>query len=177
MRKTAGLRYVLKVEIATRETDAYDGAVKLDFAVENPWYTGEAAVSTYTSEEMLATKLRALLQRSKGRDLLDLAHALTVIEDLDTTRVVELFKLYMDAEGHPITRAQAEERMFQKLANPDLLPDISPLLMPDEAAKLTEDAMNIAFSRVFDTLIVKLPGNPWRRTEQMNERFNIGDLK
>ncbi len=31
---------------------------------------------TYSLEEMLATKMRALLQRDKGRDLFDLSHAL-----------------------------------------------------------------------------------------------------
>ncbi len=99
-------------------------------------------------------------------------------QDLIISRaIVDLFQLYMDAEGHQITRAKAEERMFQKLANPGFLQDISPLLTPDEAAKLTEDEMSTAFSRVFDTLIGKLPGNPWKRTEEMNERFDIGDLK
>jgi predicted nucleotidyltransferase component of viral defense system len=48
------------------------------FRIDYPWFSGTAEVSTFTHEEMLATKLRALLQRDKGRDLFDLAHALDV---------------------------------------------------------------------------------------------------
>ena len=56
---------------------------------------------------MLATKLRALLQRDKGRDHYDLAHALEVFEDLDVDRIVEMFGRYLDLSGEAISRAQA----------------------------------------------------------------------
>lgn len=166
-----GPAIVLKVEITIWETDAYDGPALLDYAVDNPWFTGKAAVPTYTHEEMLATKLRALLQRNKGRDLFDLSHALAVIDGLDTARVVELFRRYMDAEGHPLTRAQAEERMFAKLANPTFLSDIKPLLTPDEADQITDEATKAAFTAVFSTLIAGLPGKPWARSDEMTQRF------
>lgn len=168
-----GPALVLKVEIAIWETDAYDGAVNFDYAVANDWFTGKATVPSYTKEEMLATKLRALLQRSKGRDLMDLSHAMNVFDALGTARVVEIFRRYMDAEGHPITRAQAERRMFAKLASPAFLRDVKPLLTPDEADKLTDEAMKAAFASVFDSLIVRLPGDPWKRTEEMKERFGL----
>ena len=57
----------LKVEINTAEIEAYDTPQTLAFRVENPWFAGEADVATFSREEMLATKLRALLQRNKGR--------------------------------------------------------------------------------------------------------------
>jgi len=38
--------------------------------VENRGFEGGAELSTFSREELLATKLRALLQRNKGRDLL-----------------------------------------------------------------------------------------------------------
>ena len=40
-------------------------------------------IPTFSNEEMLATKFRALLQRDKGRDLYDLSHGLEVFADLD----------------------------------------------------------------------------------------------
>jgi hypothetical protein len=40
--------------------------------VENPWFTGQAAVVSFEPEELFGTKLRALLQRRKGNDLFDL---------------------------------------------------------------------------------------------------------
>ena len=46
------------------------------------------------AEEMLGTKLRALYQRKKGRDLFDLFHALTNL-DLDTSALIKCYKEYM----------------------------------------------------------------------------------
>jgi len=163
----------LKVEIATRETTAYDEPRRVDYSVENPWFTGRAAVPTYSREEMLATKLRALLQRNKGRDLLDLSHGLDVFDGLDAARVVEIFVRYINEAGLTISRAQAEQRMFAKLTNPRFLADIRPLLTPAEADKLTEETMNAAFSAVYSTFIVRIAGNPWARTDEMIERFGL----
>ena len=102
----------LKVEINTRETVAYDSPATFPFAVSNGWYSGEADVSAFSLEETLSTKLLALLQRNKTRDLFDLAHALQNFPDLDIGRVFELFHLYLALHGNAISRAQAQDRMF-----------------------------------------------------------------
>lgn len=168
-----GVHLRLKIEINTRETQAFDVPTALPLRVENPWFSGEALIPTYSREEMLATKLRALLQRDKGRDLFDLEHALEVFEGLDAERVVRVFTCYLDASGGAITRAQAHERMFAKLAKPRFLLDMQPLLRADQAESLTEDSCAAAFRRVFTTLVDRLPGEPWARTPSMKERFGI----
>ena len=122
---------------------------------------------------MLATKLRALLQRDKGRDLYDLAHALEVFEDLDVGRIVEMFGRYLDLSRQAISRAQAQERMFAKLANPRFLLDMRPLLPAAQAEALTEESTAASFRRVFTILVDRLPGEPWGRTAAMKERFGI----
>ena len=136
----SGVPIRLKVEINTRETQAFDGPASLPLKIDNPWFSGEAAISSFLCEEMLATKLRALLQRDQGRDLYDLAHALEVFENLDITRMVEMFGRYLDLSGQTISRAQAQERMFAKLANPHFLLDVLLLLPAAEAEALTEEA-------------------------------------
>lgn len=108
----SGVPIRLKIEINTREIEAFDVPAALPLRVANPWFSGEASIPTYSREEMLATKLRALLQRDKGRDLYDLAHALEVFEGLDADRIVEMFGRYLDLSGQAISRAQAQERMF-----------------------------------------------------------------
>jgi predicted nucleotidyltransferase component of viral defense system len=108
----SGVPIRLKIEINTREIEAFDVPAALTLRVANPWFSGEASIATYSREEMLATKLRALLQRDKGRDLFDLAHALEVFEGLDADRIVAMFERYLDLSGQAISRAQAQERMF-----------------------------------------------------------------
>jgi predicted nucleotidyltransferase component of viral defense system len=164
----------LKLEINTREIKTCDPPQAIRFSVENPWYNGEAEISTFSREELLATKLRALLQRNKGRDLLDLFQALETLEALNAARIVESLGFYLERGGTPISRAQAEERMFAKLAAPRFMADIRPLLSPDQAKLLTEDAIQRAFVAVFTRLIGIMPGASWAKTVDMKKRFGIG---
>lgn len=164
----------LKLEINTREVTAFDPPASIPFQVDNSWFTGSADVQTFSREEMLATKLRALLQRDKGRDLFDLAHALERFEGLDAARVAALFVRYLEGAGQTISRAQAQQRMFAKLATPRFVLDMRPLLPAAEAEKLTEDSTRELFVNVFTEFIDRLPGDPWARTEEMRRRFGLG---
>jgi predicted nucleotidyltransferase component of viral defense system len=168
---TAQIR--LKVEINTAEIEAYDGPRALPYRVDNPWFAGEANVATFSREEMLATKLRALLQRNKGRDLFDLAHALDVFEGLNAARVVECCGRYLQKSEVTISRAEAERRMFAKLINPSFLTDLRPLLAASEATRLNDDTMKAAFAKVFSRFIVLISGDAWLRSDEMKERFGL----
>ncbi len=67
-----GLPLKLKVEINSREHFSDHGFQQVPFAVESRWFTGNTEILTYSIDELLGTKLRALYQRKKGRDLFDL---------------------------------------------------------------------------------------------------------
>lgn len=154
----------LKVEINTRETIAFDPPRIIPFALENPWFSGKAEIATFSNEELLATKLRALLQRDKGRDLIDLSHAKMTLKGLDVARVVACLRQYLDQSNMTISRAQAEERMWGKLANPAFMADVRPLLAADEAEGFDDVAAQAAFKSVFATFITRFPGERWART-------------
>lgn len=172
--KSATIR--VKVETNTREISAYEPPITLPFAVKNPWFTGSADIPTFAREEILATKLRALLQRDKGRDLIDLSHATDVFDKLDTRRVVTCFAEYLKASGQAISRAQAEERMFDKLANRAFMADVRALMSADEAEKFDEKAARTAFRTVFSEFITQIPGQAWAKSKETAERFGMGDL-
>ena len=168
---TAPIR--LKLEINTSETMAFDAPQEILFRVDNPWFVGETNVPTFSRAEILATKLRALLQRNKGRDLFDLSHALDVFEGLDRNRVVECFGQYLERSQTPITRAVAEQRMFAKLNSPGFLTDLRPLLAADQAETLTETSVKQAFTKIFSSLIALIPGERWAQTDDMARHFDI----
>lgn len=146
----------LKIEINTREHFALLGLTRLDFAVTNPWFTGECEIATFQSDELLATKLRALYQRRKGRDLFDLWLCLEQ-GLIDPQRLVDCFLEYMAREGHTPTRAQFEQNLLEKESDTGFLSDIRPLLRPG----LHYDAL-VALAVVRKSLIERLPGAPWR---------------
>lgn len=163
----------LKVEINTAETEAYDPPQNISFEVTNPWFRGSSVIATFSHEEVLGTKLRALLQRDKGRDLLDLAHAIDVFGNLNKSRIVEHLGRYLQKSGQSISRADAERRMFGKLRNPRFLIDVRPLLSADRAARLTEAAAKEAFEKVYFGLIALIPGAPWAKSEETMKRLGI----
>ncbi|MEZ0472804.1 nucleotidyl transferase AbiEii/AbiGii toxin family protein [Luteimonas salinilitoris] len=157
----------LKVEINTREHDSLLGIQPYPLAVDNDWYQAKTAITSYAPEELFGTKLRALLQRRKNRDLFDLHEGLTQL-DLDPNKLLACFDHYLALEGTPISRADAEERMLKKLSR-SLTEDIAPLL-PAGIHFNDDDAVR-AFEHVWRSLIVRIPGNAWRGTDKVIEEL------
>lgn len=168
----SGVPIRLKLEINRSERDAFDGAKTMSFKVSNPWFSGETDISTFSNEELLSTKVRALLQRNKGRDLIDLSHALDVL-DLDAERTVALLGTYLDLSNTPITRQMAEQRMFDKLGRPAFLADVKPYLTAEEAEKFDDAAGKRAFANVFSGIIQLMPGRQWATAPQMIEKYGL----
>ena len=157
----------LKVEINTREHQSASGIKTYPFAVESEWYQGKAEIASFTPEEMFGTKLRALLQRNKNRDLFDLLHGLEQLP-LDPDKLIACFEHYLALEGRPVTRAVAEQRMLEKLAR-SLTEDIAPLL-PAGVRFNDDDAMR-AFERVWTELIARIRGDAWKLTDKVIEEL------
>jgi len=65
-------RIRIKIEMNIAETNSFLPRTTVNHVVQTSWWSGEADISTFQPSELLATKLRALYQRSKGRDLFDL---------------------------------------------------------------------------------------------------------
>ncbi len=120
----------LKIEINCREHFNVMGYKELEHTIENTWANGSCKLITFEAEEMLGTKLRALYQRKKGRDLFDLYHALTDL-DLDIAVLIKCYKKYMALSvGKPPTQKQFLLNMEEKLQDPDFEGDIYGLLRP-----------------------------------------------
>jgi predicted nucleotidyltransferase component of viral defense system len=148
----------LKVEINTREHASLLGVRRYPFAVENDWYHGAAEIASFEPEELFGTKLRALLQRRRNRDLFDLHQGLEQLP-LAPLKVIACFDHYLALEGKPITRAMAEQRMLEKLTR-SLTEDVAPML-PAGVRWTNEDAIQ-AFGRVWTELIARISGDRWR---------------
>ncbi|MGA8409011.1 MAG: nucleotidyl transferase AbiEii/AbiGii toxin family protein [Candidatus Acidiferrales bacterium] len=162
---TPPLRLRLKVEINSREHFTVFGVKKVAFDVDSRWFRGSAKIVTYELKELLGTKLRALYQRKKGRDLFDLAVALETTS-VDPEGIAEAFAAYMKHEGKRITRAQFEQNLTAKLRSAQFAADIQPLLASaytwerDKAAEI-----------VLQRLVALLPGAPWKgRSEKRGKQ-------
>ena len=157
----------LKVEINTREHGSLLGIRPYPFVVASEWYQGKTEIASFEPEELFGTKLRALLQRRKNRDLFDLHHGLEQLA-LVPDKLIACFDHYLAQEGKPISRAAAEQRMLEKLTH-SLVEDIAPLL-PVGVTFGDDDAL-LAFERVWMGLIVHIKGEPWKLTDMAIEQL------
>ena len=150
------MRLRLKVEINTREHFAVLGFTRRRFSVESRWYSGQADIATFELDELLATKLRALYQRRKSRDLFDLAMGLADGQS-DAGRIAAAFQEYMDREGGPVTRAMFEKNLAGKIGDAQFNADMSALLRPGFEWRPSEVARTVS-----QRLLALLPGEPWK---------------
>jgi predicted nucleotidyltransferase component of viral defense system len=123
------VRLKLKVEINCREHVPVFGVVKMPFHVKSPWYTASAVITTYSLEELLGSKIRALYQRSKGRDLFDLWYAMTIAHP-SIVKTAECFSAIMRESGFKIHRRDFLNNMTRKMGDADFRSDMSGLLRP-----------------------------------------------
>ena len=147
----------LKVEINMSETFSVQGYRRQLFELDSPWHTARAKILTYSPEELLATKLRALYQRKKGRDLFDLAQALRHLGTVDIDVVIDCFYEYLKRADLWITRAQFEENMASKIEDSKFTSDVAPLLVQDTIFDAVAD--HHVVQREF---ISRLQGDPWK---------------
>jgi predicted nucleotidyltransferase component of viral defense system len=146
----------LKIEINSREHFSELGHTHHPFSVSSRWWSGTADVTSFELDELLGTKLRALFQRKKGRDLFDLWFAIDR-KASSPERIVACFNRYMRESGVRVTRAVFEENLAKKLTDSVFRADMTPLLRPE----LSWD-IDRAGDTVKKELIARLPGDPWR---------------
>lgn len=148
----------VKIEINTREHFHVKPYALKPFAVKNQWYSGTSSVLTYTIEELLATKLRALYQRRKGRDLYDFWYATQQLGPLQIENIIDIFEHYMGKEELTVSRAEFEKNLSNKRQDILFSNDIMPLLTLDQADQYKiENAFNI-----IDSFVAQLKGEPWK---------------
>ena len=153
-----GLPLTLKIEINTREHFSVYGYQKIPLKFDSRWFSGSADILTYELDELLGTKIRALYQRKKGRDLFDLWFALTKrVPRPEVGRVIDSFLKYMEYGEFSISRALFEQNLLEKRLDEKFNTDIEPLLTSD-----IDWDFNQAFNFIMETLIANLPGDPWQ---------------
>lgn len=142
----------LKVEINTTEHFHVLPLTEKIHQVDSPWFQGEAKIRTCELNELMGTKLRALYERRKGRDLFDLW---LVLDKglIDPKQVIEIYQIYCKQAEQNITRALFEKNLLEKRDHQDFSSDMSVLLADTSRWDFLK-----AFDLVSQQIIAKLPG-------------------
>lgn len=147
-----GLPLRLKIEVNTHERSPALPHIRRRHAVESRWWSGQAEVLTFEPAELVATKIRAIYQRSKGRDLFDPWLSLEHLH-LDPDRIVAAAVPYLPPG---LTSQTAVANLREKVADPTFLEDLAPLLVDLPSGHAVETAADM----VIDQLLSRLDGIP-----------------
>ena len=140
----------LKIEINTTEHFQVLPLKIVPFSMDSNWFKGSTNIITYEINELMATKLRALYQRRKGRDLFDLWYV-TNLDLINLNQVFDIFSKYCTHNNVRITREEFTKNLEQKKVHRDFHMDMRVLL----PAKLNWD-FDEAYQFVIDKVISKM---------------------
>ena len=141
----------LKIEINTTEHFHVLPLKRVPFSINSEWFKGNADIITYEIDELMATKLRALYQRRKGRDLFDVWYAVDrKLMNLD--KVFDIFFAYNAYNNVQISGEDFIKNIELKKNHRDFHMDMRVLL----PSKLHWD-FDEAYQFVLDNVISRLP--------------------
>lgn len=149
----------IKIEINTRDHDNLLPKLTVPFSVKNKWFNGDAQINTYQLEELMATKLRALYQRKKGRDLFDFFAVIKEVGHLDLNQTITCFEHYMRLCDSRVTKAQFQQNLEQKRKSKIFNADMRALL-PSNI--IYDYDVEWTYKYLFDQILSLLPGEPWK---------------
>jgi len=157
----------LKVETNCREHFTVLGYMKFPFQVNSSWFSGACNITTYQLEELLGSKLRALYQRRKGRDLYDIFKALVLVPNINKDALLQCYKAYMAFVVEPPTQKVFLQNMEAKMKDDEFIGDIVALIRPTEVYDLAS-----AFELVRTELLEKIEPSKFKNNESKQDKKN-----
>lgn len=138
-------RIRVKIETNIAETTPYREPITIPYAVMSGWWAGEGDIPTFAAEELLGTKLRALYQRSKGRDLFD--HWLFLAgAEVDDAEIVGAFHHYMGDDA--FTYPELVGNLRAKLDDAEFRDDLDELVTDGADEYTVEEAGDLLMERL-----------------------------
>lgn len=127
--QSGGARQPLKIELSMRESVPIMGLFEKD--IPSPDEGSPIKVKTYSIDELLSTKIRALYDRKKGRDIFDLDCARLL--KLDRPAIRKLVYYYFYRSGKIFNWNVLRANLAAKASDKRFGDDIKPFLRPDVA--------------------------------------------
>jgi predicted nucleotidyltransferase component of viral defense system len=124
-----GKNLEIVVEANVTERTPHLPVIKIPFEFPFRDAVVKTQISGYDLHEMLGTKLRALFQRRRGRDLFDLYWALTLAQPpVAPARIIESFRHYLKMEGSIVRQSEFIGLLDAHLADRGFCSDMKHLL-------------------------------------------------
>ena len=141
----------LKIEINLKEHFHVLPLKTIPFSLDSNWANGKTDIITYELDELMATKLRALYQRRKGRDLFDMWH-LTVHDLIDLEQVFNIFQKYCAYNKVKISGEEFLKNLEHKRNHRDFNTDMS-VLLPSTLRWNFDEAYQFVIDKVISKML------------------------
>ena len=141
----------LKIEINTTEHLQVLPLCRKEYEMQSNWWSGNTKITTYDIDELIATKLRALYQRRKGRDLFDLWYV-TKNDLINLDRVFDVLTKYSKKYKSNFTRDEFLANLLLKREHQAFQSDMNALLPTGLKWDFDE-----AYQFVLEQIINKMP--------------------
>jgi len=138
----------IKIEVNTHERSPALPLIHVEHRVDSLWWSGASAVKTFQPAELVATKIRALYQRSKGRDLFDLWLALEHLH-LDPIEILDAFGPYRPAG---LTAQRAISNLAEKVRDRQFRSDVEALVAALPDGYTVDEGAELLTSRLLNHL-------------------------
>lgn len=154
----------VKIETNIAETESFLPRITIPYAVESRWWSGQADISTFRLEELMSTKLRALYQRRKGRDLFDLWHVLNDVY-VDDALITDGLAHYMGEAAFGYH--ELSTNLAAKLEHPEFIADLDVLTTDAPERYDIKPAADLLMERLGSKLagapeLDEIEGGRWR---------------
>lgn len=146
-----GFTSKIKIEINTTEHFNVLPICEAPLSTHSGWFTGDCTLKTYALEELMATKLRALYQRRKGRDLFDLWFVFNNTP-ADLKKTLTVFKAYAAYGKLEISADLFKKNLDKKRLNHDFQTDMD-ILLPQTLHWNFEEAFEFVKLNIIDKII------------------------
>jgi len=120
----------LEIEINCREHFTVFGYRQIPYQINSRWFSGGGNIVTYSLEELLGSKLRALFQRKKGRDLFDIWYCLKY-QKVNVHNLISAFDGFLQHDKRTILKDEFLDNIADKISDPDFRNDTTGLIRPE----------------------------------------------
>ena len=141
----------LKIEINTTEHFQVLPLKTVPFSMNSAWFKGSTDIITYDIDELMATKLRALYQRRKGRDLFDIWY----VADrnlINLNQVFDIFYKYCNYNNVKIVREEFLKNLELKKNHRDFNMDMR-VLLPSKLHWDFDEAYTFVVEKVISKML------------------------
>ena len=144
----SGVPLKIKIEVNTFERSPSLPLITKHHEIDTAWCKTSAEIQVFQVEELVATKIRALYQRSKGRDLFDFWLALDLLK-LDPEKIIAAFEPY---RPESISSAKLIRNLEVKLEDRSFLEDLNNLVASNDLGYDTYSAGRLVIEKILTRL-------------------------